>query len=184
MDILNLSKSKIKQDLLKLYFAHPEKQYYIRELARILHRPAAYIRRELMNLEKIGLFTSEFVGKEKFFKLNMNFLFYKEVKNIVNKTIGIEGRIKQILENGKNIEAAYIFGSYAKDKLTPESDIDLLIIGQKNNVDIHNKIYGLQTEFDREINIIDIDGKEFAKRKKKKDEFLGEIFSNKIIKLV
>jgi predicted nucleotidyltransferase len=184
MDILNLSKSKIKQDLLKLYFAHPEKQYYIRELARMLHRPAAYIRRELMNLEKIGLFTSEFAGKEKYFKLNQNFLFYKEVKSVVNKTIGIESRIKQILDKSKNIEAAYIFGSYAKDKLTPESDIDLLIIGQKDNVDIHHKIYGLQTEFDREINIIDMDRKEFIKRQKKKDEFISEIFANKIIKLI
>lgn len=184
MDILNLKKSKIKQELLKIYFAHPERQYYIRELARVLHLPAAYIRRELMDLEKIGLFSSEFIGKEKFFRLNQNFLFYKEVKSIVNKTIGVEGRIKQILEKSKNIEAAYLFGSYAKDKLTPESDIDLLIIGRENNVEIHNEIYGLQAELDREVNIIDISKKEFVKRQKKKDEFLGEIFSGKIIKLI
>lgn len=184
MDILNFKKSKIKRDLLQLFFAHPEKRYYLREMERILERPAAYIRRELIKLEQEGLFLSEYVGKERFFWLNQNFFLFQEIKGIVNKTIGIEGRLKQIIKHSKKISEAYVFGSYANDSLTPESDIDLLLISSAVELGVRNQIYKLQKEFGREINIVDMDDEEFAKRKKTKDEFIMNIFSNKIIKLV
>jgi len=183
MDILNLNKSKIKRDILRLYFAHEEKRYYLRELERLLKRPAAYIRRELIKLEKEGLFLSEYSGKERYFWLDCNFFLFKEVRGIVNKTIGIEGRLRKILSQEEGIEEAYIFGSYAKGKLEAESDIDLLLIGPGNNLKARKNIYNLQRMFEREINIIDMDKKEMEKRKKEKDEFFSNIFSGKIIKI-
>ena len=184
MDILNIKKSKLRRELLQLYFSHPEKRYYIRQLERIINQPAAYIRRELMRLEKEGLFSSEFQGKEKYFQLDQEYYLYKEIKSIINKTIGIEGMLKKILSKSSGIEEAYIFGSYAKDKLSPESDIDILIIGSASVADTRGKIYKLQEKFGREFNIIDIDKKEFLKKLKNKDDFLIEVMKGKKIKLV
>ena len=39
----------------------------------------------LVNLEKEGLFVSEFSGKERYFWLNAKFPLYKEVEEVLNK---------------------------------------------------------------------------------------------------
>ncbi|MFA5779275.1 MAG: hypothetical protein WC947_03990 [Elusimicrobiota bacterium] len=59
MEILQIIKSKLRKELLSLYFTNPEKKYYLRELERMLDLSVANIRRELINLEKTGLFQSE-----------------------------------------------------------------------------------------------------------------------------
>jgi predicted nucleotidyltransferase len=184
MDILNLGKSKIKQDLLRLFFSHPERRYYIRELARMLNLPPAYIRRELIKMENEGLFKSEFAGKERYFFLNPDYFLYQEVKSIVERTIGIEGSLKKALSRIEGIKEAYIFGSYAKNKLTPDSDIDLFIVGSNNYDKTLAKITSLQEKFGREFNLIDMSEAEFDKKKKHKDELLSNILSGKKIKLL
>jgi len=184
MDILNLEKSKVKRDLLVLYFSHPEKRYYLRELERMLAYQVSYIRRELISLEKIGLFVSEYIGKERFFKLNKDFIFYKEVKTILDKTYGVEGFLRNVLSSDERIKQAYIFGSYAKNKLSSESDIDLLLVSQGDIKRTKTKIYDFQEKIKREINIVDFNEKEFSQRKRSKEEFVFNILNNPKIKLL
>lgn len=50
------SNSRVK--LLKLFLLHPDKKYYIRQLARDLNLQLNSVRRELENLEKMGLLIS------------------------------------------------------------------------------------------------------------------------------
>ena len=63
MDIFNLKRSKTREKLLRLYFSNPVKKYYLRELERILNLPVGNIRRELLSLEKSGLFKRGKNGK-------------------------------------------------------------------------------------------------------------------------
>ena len=57
----------------------------------------------------------------------------KESKRIIyNK---IKEYIKILEENGIEVWRLYLFGSYAKDRFTPESDIDLAIFLDTDNVD-------------------------------------------------
>lgn len=50
--------SQARVKLLKLFLMHPEKKYYIRQIARDLRLQLNSVRRELENLEKFGLLTS------------------------------------------------------------------------------------------------------------------------------
>ena len=50
--MLNLNKSKIRRDILFLFFLEKENSYYIRELERILGFSAGNIRRELIALKE------------------------------------------------------------------------------------------------------------------------------------
>ncbi len=184
MDIFNLTKSKLRTSLLQLYFSHPEKEYYLRELERILKQPVAYVRRELLNLEKVGLFKSEFKGRQKYFKLNKDYPLYQEVKKIVSKTIGLEAQLKELLQDVKNIEVAFIFGSFAKNKEDSLSDIDLMILGQPSEDKLISKISKLESKLDREINYHIYSKKDWQKKKKKKDNFIRNILSGQKIFLI
>jgi len=37
MDLFRITKSKLREELLTLYFTNPDKKYYLRELERILN---------------------------------------------------------------------------------------------------------------------------------------------------
>jgi predicted nucleotidyltransferase len=82
------------------------------------------------------------------------------------------------------IDSVYIFGSYAENKLSLESDIDVLIVGDFDTLSVQKVILEAQKLTGREINSIELTKKEFEKRKKKKDEFLVDIFSKKYIKIL
>jgi len=184
MDILNISKSKLRKKILLLYFSHPEKEYYLRELERLLNAPVAYVRRELLNLEKSGLFISRFRGKQRYFRLNKNYPLYEEIKKIVFKTIGIEGSLKKLLRSIKNIQIAFIFGSFAAKKEDAHSDVDLMIIGNPDEYKLISRINKIELQMDREINYHIYSPSDLKKRVRQGDSFIKNILSKPKIFLI
>jgi len=175
-------KSQITQKVLNYFFINPTAKCYINELAKILKVDPKNLLRKLNELEKEGLFTSEFSGRQKYYYLNKSFPLLKLYKEIFLKTLGIENILRKIISSDSKIIEAYIFGSYASNKMDQISDIDLLIIGDHSSIDIINKINKIQKEIGREINVINFTLEEF-KKKKQTDNLIMNIFSNKIIKL-
>lgn len=90
------------------------------------------VRKELIALEKEGLFSSSRQGNLLYYSLNKEYPLYNEIKTIVFKTVGIQGALSQVLMDIKGIEAAFIYGSYAKNTSHAKSDIDLFILGNPN----------------------------------------------------
>jgi len=57
-------------------------------------------------------------------------------------------------------------------------------VGDFDTLKVQKVILEIQKLTGREINSIELTKKEFAKRKKKKDELLADIFSKKYIKIL
>jgi len=178
-----LIKSKLGQKILTYFFTNPEGSFYVRELARILKEDPSNLAKELIKLEKEGIFESELRGKTKHYRLNKKYPLHKQLKEIIFKTTGVEGGIRNELRKLKNIKQAFLFGSFAKGDYDSQSDIDLLIIGDPDPEKLAEKISKLEDKFSREINYIVMKEKEFQK-KKNKDPFLIDVFKNKTIKLI
>lgn len=184
MDITKIFKSKARESLFRLYFTNPDKAYYLRELERKINTPVSMIRKELTALEKEGLFTSYRKGNLRYYKLNKDYPLYAELKNIVSKTIGAEGLLKRSLSSIKNIDIAFIYGSYAQKKEKATSDIDLFIVGQIDENKLIGKINALEKKLNREINYSLYSKREFANKKTKDDPFLKDILKKKKILIV
>ena len=73
MDMFHITKSKLREDLLVLYFTNPNKKYYLKELERILNFSVGNIRREVVKLESTGLFLSENKGNLVYCYLNQSY---------------------------------------------------------------------------------------------------------------
>lgn len=184
MDILNILKSKLRKNILQLYFSHTEKEYYLRQLEKILDKPVGYIRREMLKLENMGLFKSKLKGQQKYYSLNKKYPLYQEVKSIVFKTVGIQGELTQILKKIKNIELAFIFGSYAQKKEDSSSDVDLMIIGQPDENELIKPIRDLELQIDREINYHIYSKEDFNKKVQHKDSFIKNVIQKPKIFLI
>ena len=177
-------RSKVAIKLLDYYFLNPDSQYYINELARILELDPKNTETKLKEFEKEGLFKSEFRGKQRYFFLAKDNPVLEHYRQIFLKTYGIEKRLKDMLSNIKGLKEAYIFGSYASNKMDSSSDIDILAIGTHSVLELQRVIAKLQKDTGREFNVTNLSLNEFEAKKKNKDPFINSVFKTKIIRLV
>ncbi len=184
LESLYITKSKIRQDLLALFFTNPSQKYYIRELERLLGYSVGSIHRELLKFQKDGLFNTQKVGNLVYYSLDTRHPLFNELKSIVFKTVGVEGSLKKSLQSIDKIEVAFIYGSFADKKEKAISDIDLMIIGNPNTSKLNEKIRGLEKLLKREINPTIYSLKEYKDKKKSKSGFIMNILKNPKIMLI
>jgi len=184
IDSLYITKSRIRRDLLSLFFSNPSQKYYLRELERLLVYSAGSIRRELLKFKKDRIFRTEKAGNLLYYYLNQEHPLYEEIKSIVSKTIGIEGTLSQELARLQNVKIAFIYGSYASGTDTAESDIDIMIIGDPDVSAVNKKLSRLEKKLKRDINVSIHTLDEYQKRKKEKRGFIMELLKNPRIILV
>ncbi len=177
-------RSKVARKILNYFFINPDARHYINELARILNLDPKNVDTKLKQLEKEGILESEFSGQQRYFYLSKKYPLLKEYRQIVLKTVGVERDIEKALQKISGVEEAYLFGSYAKDKMDISSDVDLLVVGSHSSLAVQKVINKIQQEIDREINVINLTKEELKERKRKKDAFIKHIFSQEIIKLL
>lgn len=117
------SQTRIK--LLSTFLLHPEQEFFIRELTRLLGEQINSIRRELENLRRIGLVKSRHRNRKKYYHIDPEFVFFKELKNIFSKDVQSESPFIQALKKLPGVELILLAGSFAQT----ESKVDLLIVG-------------------------------------------------------
>jgi predicted nucleotidyltransferase len=184
MDISKIFKSRTRKELFRLYFTNPDQEYYLRELERILRTPVSMIRKELTRLEEDGLFLSRKRGNLTYYFLAPSYPLFDELKSIVFKTIGIQGSLREILSRRRGVEAAFIYGSFAKHEETASSDIDLLIIGKVDENRLLREINKLEKVLKREINYSIFQRDEFKHKAKERDPFVADLLKNPKIFLI
>jgi len=184
MDMFRITKSKLREELLALYFTNPNKKYYLRELERLLNFSVGNIRRELIKLESTGLFLSENKGNLVYYYLNQSYPLFEELKSIIFKTSGAPKMLQNFLEKFNGISHAFIYGSFAKGEEKEDSDIDLLIIGEVNEDKLIEMISKLERKLQREINYAIYEKENFSKKKKEDNSFILDILKEKKIFLI
>ena len=178
LEALFISKSKIRQDLLILFFTDPSKSYYLRELQRMLGHSAGSIRRELLRFQKDSLFVTQKVGNLLYYRLNTAHPLFEELKSIVSKTVGVEGSLRKELSSVKGIKTAFIYGSFAAKREKSGSDIDLMIIGNPDSSVLNKKIAGLEKKLQREINVTTYSPEEYKYRREANSGFILDVVKN------
>lgn len=176
--------SEITTKILRYFFINPGEKGYINELARFLDADPGNLSRKLKELEREGILTSEFSGKQRYYFLNKRYPLLKEAKKFFEIKYGLTEQIARRLKAIKGMTQAFIFGSYAKGDFEAESDIDVLLIGEHSVLAAGEALRPLEKKIGREINIVDLTEEEFKKKQKAGDEFIADIFRGKTIKIL
>ena len=177
-------RSEITKKLLNYFFLNPHESLYVNELVKKLHLDKRNLVKKIKELEKEGVLKSQTRGNLRLYSVNQDYPLYDEYRKIVIKTIGFEENIKRILKETKGIKEAYIYGSYAKNKMDVHSDIDLLVIGSHGIIPLQRRLNKIQKEINREINVVHMDEHEFKNRIKARDVFAAEVLKQKNIRIV
>ncbi|MDP3484745.1 MAG: nucleotidyltransferase domain-containing protein [Methanobacteriaceae archaeon] len=156
---------------------NPDTELFIREISRRIDENINAVRRELSNLENIGLLVSKNKGNMKYYIVNKDFSIYPELKSIILKTEGVSKVIKDDLINLGNIELAFIYGSFASGKDTIDSDLDIFLVGDINEDLLIKELSKLEETLSREINYVLFSKEELNKRIKEKDPFISNVLT-------
>jgi predicted nucleotidyltransferase len=177
-------RSKSRQKLLAFYFINPTSRLHLRDLAARLHIDPSNLSKELVKLERAGLFRSDISGRQKYFQLNRRYPLFQEVRSIVSKTIGAVPLLARSLNSVAGIEEAWLFGSFARNQQDAASDLDVLVIGVPRGESLAVAMSKLERQLGREINYTVLTRKEFKTRRARKDVFLENVWHNKRVSLV
>lgn len=120
-----LFSSQTRVKLLSTFLLHPENEYFIRELTRLLGEQINSIRRELENLRRIGLVKARHRNRKKYYHVDLEFPLYADLRNIFSKEIQSESPIVASLKKLPNAQLVLLAGSFTGT----ESKVDLLIVG-------------------------------------------------------
>ncbi|MEK7168005.1 MAG: hypothetical protein AAB791_03325 [Patescibacteria group bacterium] len=186
--------SKTRVLLLRLFLNNPEKFFFVRELTRSLGLQLNSIRRELANLERIGILnccTKDDLEKEvekslkdnkKYYKLNQNFVFADELRALLIKAqLILETSLADKVEKLGRIQFFLLSGVFVGQK---ESSVDLLAVGEINR----RKFNALIAEFERElgqaINYTIMSLEDFRYRRDVTDKFIYDLLEGKNLVVV
>lgn len=176
--------TKNRAELLKLFFTNPDRAFYMQEIGRILEKKPGIFQRTLNNLVLEGILESEYKANARYFRVNKGYPLFKELKNIVFKTVGIKSAIGDVLKEDNNIKMAFIYGSYAKARENYLSDIDIVIIGTPNEDELVKSLDKLEEKLLRDINYKLYKLSEFKKDVRENEPFVLEVLRDKKIMII
>jgi hypothetical protein len=175
----SLFSSSIRADVLSLLLNSPDEQFYIREIAKLLRKNPSGIKRELDNLEKMEIVTSERIVNLKYFQANTESPLFSELKNLITKSLGLPGALKAVIR-AAGAKAAFIYGQYAEGE--NGRAVDLFVIGASSS--LTRELKDLEKRFEQKISCTMIEEDEYKQKKKKGDSNLKRILSGKRITLI
>jgi predicted nucleotidyltransferase len=145
--------AEYRSRVLGLLLLHPERTYYLREVARLTGTVPGTLKREMDKLLEVGLLTVKKVGNQNHYRANQECPVYVDLANILRKTSGINDVVMNaLLPLSEKLQSAFIFGSVASGKENAKSDIDLMLIGEVSYSEVLSLVHPLQEQLGREIN--------------------------------
>jgi predicted nucleotidyltransferase len=173
LDKLISSSARVK--VLRLLLLNEEKRYYQREIAELAGLPVRAVQREGARLTEIGLLRRIEDGNRVYFQANPACPIFAELKRILLKTVALELLLSEPLAREGQIEVAFIYGSYAADRETATSDVDLFVIGSISSRRLSAALRPVQTEVQREFSYHLVSPEEFRERLSRNDGFLRNV---------
>lgn len=176
------SKTRIK--LLQLFFAYPDRSFYVRELSRLIGVQLNAVRREIVNLEKAGLIgptemsAAEKSERCKYYQLRTGSILYPEFKDLMAKVQIFEERefVEELKKRAGKIKFLLLTGYFTDDK---DAESDLLIVGAVKPAATSKIVRQFEKNISRELRYTVMSEQEFKDRREIGDKFLYGLLETK-----
>lgn len=179
--------SKTRAKLLKLFFESPEKSFYVREMTRVIDEQINSVRRELLNLESIGIIKNETFDNKVYYSANSKHPYTRPLTDIFSKKVD-SSRDKDIHESTweEYIRPVkkYLHGLIVTNRLPGQEGIDLLIIGNDKTKKLTRWAEVVEKKQGKPINYVIMSVDDFTYRKSVKDRFLEDVLEMEISEII
>jgi predicted nucleotidyltransferase len=176
-----LLRSRTQAELLERLVLHPDRTYHVAELARELDVTNMSVRRELDRMLDAGIVEREAVGRQGIYRAATASPLFEPLRDLIERSVGVEASLRELLAETPGIEGAAIFGSWARGRIDAESDVDVLVVGDIDYGALLEQLMPLQRKVGRQISLVWIRPDEF--RDPQRSAFLSEVLAGPLLVL-
>ena len=185
MPLEKLFGSKTRAKLLALFFENPDKSYYVREITRVIEEQINSVRRELTNLNALGLVKIENYENKVYYSANMKHPFARPMTEIFSRKVTTTGPAEAE-------EPASVWEEYVRpvenilnallvtNRLPGQEGLDLLIIGNDYQRKLTRWAELVEKKMGKPLNYAIMTREDYLYRKSVRDKFLADLWSLKI----
>ena len=171
--------SKLRARVIARLFSRTGERLFVRRLAAVLGEDPANVSRELARLERMGLLVSTVEGRQKYYAADRDCPVFEDLRGLVTKTTGFIDVLRESLRPfAPGIRAAFVYGSLASGKETPQSDVDLFIVGDASLRDLAPALRRASHALLREINPVVLSESELAAKVRARDHFVTAVLQS------
>ena len=171
--------SKTRTKLLSLFFSNIERSYYVREMTRVIDEQINSVRRELGNLESIGVIKNETYDNKVYYSANtkhpiaraLNMMFSTKVDKVLVETAVKDSTWDEYIRPVKS----YLSFLFVTNRVPGQDGIDMLIVGDDRTKKLSRWAEVVEKKEGKPLNYVIISRDDFKYRLSVKDRFLKEI---------
>ena len=182
IDALFGSKTRVK--LLHLFLNNPGKAFYVREITRLIDEQINSVRRELSNMQAVGIVTSDTADNKLYYEVNQRYEHYLPLREIFADQPSDIPKPKPrthawewqpLIKELPGIRIAVAAGVLIEGS---GSTVDLLLVGTLASARLKKTISEIEKIEGRSVNYSIMSYDEFYYRLSVRDKFITEIVNN------
>jgi predicted nucleotidyltransferase len=163
---------------LEFFLFNASNDYNINEVAEQLEISTSTAKRYCDSFLEENVLILKRVGNQKRFSLNNPLVYVKQLKTVFSLIDFREKGIEKIVT--ANVHAMVIYGSFASGEYLGDSDLDLLIIGKRDEINTQ-QLTNFKKLIKRELQLTVYDWVKWEKMKKEKHPFAESIQNKHIL---
>lgn len=179
--------SKTRAKLLGLFFGNADKSFYVREITRVIEEQINSVRRELLNLESIGVVKNETYDNKVYYSANMKHPYAHALVEIFSKKVDLN-KDKDIKEGGweeyiKPVKK-YLAAVMVTNRVPGQEGVDLLIVGDDKTKKLTHWAEVVEKKVGKPLNYVIFSVEDFLYRKSVRDRFILDILEMDVSELI
>ncbi len=186
IDALFGSKTRVK--LLHLFLNSPNRSFYVREITRKIDEQINSVRRELANLQNIGIVKSDNSNNNRlYYEVNQEYTHFKPLQtmfmdnSIAKEVPGVNANDwEKRLKSAGDVRIAIFSGKLVKGST---SQVDVLLVGNINKAQAKRFIKEMEEDERQSLNYVVMPYDDFYYRYSIKDRFVVELLQKATIAL-
>ena len=171
--------SKTRTKLLQLFFENTSKAYYVREITRVIGEQINSVRRELLNLDSIGIIKNETYDNKVYYSANMKHPYCRALAELFSTKTSAVTREKDIHTSSwdeyvKPVKK-YLNGLIVTNRLPGQDGVDLLIIGNDKTKKLTRWAEVVEKKQGKPLNYVILSEEDYLYRKSVRDRFIADV---------
>jgi predicted nucleotidyltransferase len=143
------------------------------------------VQRELTGLVSAGILERSVRGRQVYYQADRRCPVFEELRSIVTKTSGLADPLRASLTTlASRIDAAFVFGSLAAAGGSPQSDVDVFVVGKVTLGQVVDALANSEQALGREINPVVQSPDEFSRRVAAGDHFVTRVLADSKLYLI
>ena len=159
--LLPILRSDRQGEILALLRLSPTNEHSLSDIQRQVGGPFSVVHREVTRLLDGGVLLERTVGRSRLVRANPDYPLLRPLTETVQAGYGSAPTLTNLLRSQRGVREAYIFGSWAARRAgmsgPPPHDVDVLVVGNTPQRDLHTLAVAAGRELGQEVNITRVD---------------------------